>query len=165
MELQPKFSTRLATNLQRAAIMSTDEHIVILHGMCLVIVYIAVFGFLQGFTFLFQYTYNFSRGIVCTSFAVIAVGIAILTCKALVGHLFPRLIPFPGSLDMSRNGIGGSYLKTTPEIYLIPSFPSQGSNADPEIRQIYPPSPPASTSTKTPAGNSSTPTTQTQNHP
>lgn len=40
---------------------------------------------------------------------------------------------------MFRSGIVGSYPETTLEIYLIPSFPSQGSNADPEIRQVYPP--------------------------
>jgi len=64
--------------------MSTHEYIVILLGMCLVIVYIVVFRFLQGFTFLFQNTDNFSRGIVGTSFAVIAVGIAIFIYKALL---------------------------------------------------------------------------------
>ncbi len=66
-------------------------------------------------------------------------------------------MPFLGSLDMFRSGIVGSYPETTLEIYLIPSFPSQGSNADPEIRQVYPPLPPASTSTKETAGEGTIP--------
>jgi len=70
--------------------MSTHEYIVILLAMCLVIVYIVVFGFLQGFTFLFQKTYNFSQGNVCTSFAVITVGIAIFTYKALFKSFLPQ---------------------------------------------------------------------------
>ena len=59
--------------------MSTREYIVILLGLWLTIVYIVVFGFLQGFTFLFQDTHDFDQGLVGTSFAAIAVGICPLS--------------------------------------------------------------------------------------
>lgn len=54
--------------------MVTQEPIVTLLGFWLVIEYIVVFGFLQGFSFIFGDTYGFERGFVGTSFAAIALG-------------------------------------------------------------------------------------------
>ena len=59
--------------------MTTREPIVMLLGLWLVIVYIVVFGFLQGFEFIFKDTYGFSRGLVGTSFLAIGLGIALFT--------------------------------------------------------------------------------------
>jgi len=44
--------------------------------------YVVVFGFLPGFDYVFQDTYNISRGLVGTSFAAIAVGLCLNTALA-----------------------------------------------------------------------------------
>lgn len=83
IELQRQFSKRLAANLKRALIMTTREHIVMLLGLWLVIVYVVVFGFLQGFGFLFGRTYGFSTGLVGTCFAAIGTGAFLYTVMAV----------------------------------------------------------------------------------
>ena len=61
-EMQPSLVKRLLVAFQRASIMTTQEYIVIILGLWLVIVYVVVFGFLQGFRYLFKETFGFSHG-------------------------------------------------------------------------------------------------------
>lgn len=79
IECQREFSKRLGSNFKLALIMTTREYIVILLGLWLVMVYVVVFWFLQRFDYVFQDTYNFSRGLVGMSFAAIAVGLCLNT--------------------------------------------------------------------------------------
>jgi hypothetical protein len=91
IEVQRSFLKRLGGNLRRAYLMTTREYIVILLGLWLVIIYIVIFGFLQGFSFLFEDTYDFSTGLVGTSFAAIAVGLTLNTCLApIYAHLYRK---------------------------------------------------------------------------
>lgn len=79
--------------------MITREPVVVLLGSWLVVVYIVIFGFLQGFTSIFGDTYNFSTGLVGTSFVAIGAGAALWTAlipfyyrafKRKIGNLHER---------------------------------------------------------------------------
>lgn len=77
LECQHPFHARLMKNLQRGVIMATQEYIVILLGLWLVVVYVIIFGFLQGIEFLFGGTYGFDDGLVGICFCAIAVGLTL----------------------------------------------------------------------------------------
>lgn len=79
LDLSTSISRRFKTALLRALHMLTREPIVLLLGGWLVIEYIVVFGFLQGFNTIFGDTYNFSRGLIGTSFVAIGVGTILWT--------------------------------------------------------------------------------------
>jgi hypothetical protein len=87
IELQHEFSKRLGANLKRAFIMTTQEYIVILLGLWLVILYIVVFGFLQGFGYLFGGMCGFSTSLIGTAFAAISIG---ATLNTIVAATFAR---------------------------------------------------------------------------
>lgn len=88
LDLQKSVGTRLRTALLRALHMLTREPIVPLLGLWLILVYIAVYGFLQGMSFIFTDTYGFSKGITGTCFASIAVG---STLWVALSPLYARL--------------------------------------------------------------------------
>lgn len=74
LERQPSLLARVKAALQRALHMLTKEPIVPLLGLWLILVYLVVYGFLQGLSFIFGDTYGFSRGLIGTSFASILLG-------------------------------------------------------------------------------------------
>lgn len=74
LDLQDTLLKRFHTALLRAFHMLTREPVVVLLGSWLVVEYIVVFGFLQGFNYVFGGTYGFERGLVGTSFLAIALG-------------------------------------------------------------------------------------------
>lgn len=57
--------------------MLTREPVVPLLGFWLVLVYITVYGFLQGFTYIFGDTYGFEKGLIGTCFAAIITGVSL----------------------------------------------------------------------------------------
>lgn len=73
--------TRLETAMLRALHMVTREPVVVLMGSWLVLEYITVFMFLQGYTYIFGHTYGFSRGLIGTSFVAIFIGALLWTCS------------------------------------------------------------------------------------
>lgn len=80
LELKDSLPKRLQTSFLRALHMITKEPAVMLLGGWLVVEYLVVFGFLQGFNYVFGQTYDFSRGFVGTSFAALALGCTLWTC-------------------------------------------------------------------------------------
>jgi hypothetical protein len=71
---------RLKTNMTRPFIFFTKEPIVIALGLYLTIIYVLVFTFLNGFTYIFTDTYGFSPGAKGSTFGAIAVGVLLNTC-------------------------------------------------------------------------------------
>lgn len=84
---------RLRAALLRSFHMLTREPIVPLLGFWLILVYIVVYGFLQGMSFIFGDTYDFSKGLVGTCFAAILTGVSIWTLSVPVYYkLYKRKI-------------------------------------------------------------------------
>lgn len=75
------FLDRLKRALVRPFILLLREPIVLLFGLYLTVVYIILFTFLNGYTFIFGQTYGFSVGITGLSFLGIVVG---LCCASLL---------------------------------------------------------------------------------
>lgn len=93
LDRQDSVFKRLKTALLRSFHMLTREPIVPLLGFWLVLVYIVVYGFLQGYSFIFGDTYGFERGLIGTSFAAIVAGVSIWTCSVPVYfYLYKRKI-------------------------------------------------------------------------
>jgi MFS family permease len=70
---------RLATNVKRPFIFFTREPIIIALGFYLTMIYVLVFTFLDGFTYIFTKTYSFSTGAEGSAFGAIAVGVLLQT--------------------------------------------------------------------------------------
>ncbi|KAK5126147.1 hypothetical protein LTR85_011503 [Meristemomyces frigidus] len=79
LDLQDTIRQRFKVALLRALHMITREPVVVLLGSWIVVEYIVVYGLLQGFSYIFGDTYGFSRGLIGTCFAAIAVGCALWT--------------------------------------------------------------------------------------
>lgn len=79
-DLQPSLGARLKTALLRAWHMLVKEPIVVLMGLWLIAVYIVVYGFLQGFSFIFGDTYDLATGLKGTCFLAIVVGFVLWLC-------------------------------------------------------------------------------------
>nr|POE46902.1 putative efflux pump kojt [Quercus suber] len=102
LELKDSLLKRLQTAFLRAFHMITREPTVMLLGGWLVGEYLVVFGFLQGFTYIFGDTYNFSRGYIGTSFAALGLGCTLWTCGIPVYYyLYKRKV---GRLHLSISG-------------------------------------------------------------
>lgn len=79
LEVKDSFLQRLSTNLTRPVIFFTREPIIIALGFYLTLIYVLVFTFLNGFTFIFEDTYSFSPGLRGTAFLAIAFGVLLNT--------------------------------------------------------------------------------------
>lgn len=79
-EMQDSLLKRLKTNLTRPLIFFAREPIVICLGFYLTMIYVLVFTNLQGFTYIFTYTYGFSPGEKGSAFGAVAIGILLNTC-------------------------------------------------------------------------------------
>ncbi|KAK1242787.1 hypothetical protein MKX08_005599 [Trichoderma sp. CBMAI-0020] len=69
------FSARMLTAVKRPFIMTIQEPTIMLWTGYLTVVYLMLFGFLDGYTFVFQQTYNLSDGITGLLFLGIGVGL------------------------------------------------------------------------------------------
>ncbi|KAM0162969.1 hypothetical protein ACHAQE_003544 [Botrytis cinerea] len=80
------FKTRLLRALYRPCLLITREPIVMLFALYLTVVYIILFTFLDGYTYIFGETYNFSEGLTGLAFLGIAIGLCFATCLVPLIH-------------------------------------------------------------------------------
>ena len=71
------FPKRLGTALYRPFVLTFSEPIIILIALYLTVIYIILFTFLNGYTFVFTETYGFSEGITGLVFVGIAIGLCL----------------------------------------------------------------------------------------
>ena len=74
------FLKRLTRALYRPFLLTFSEPIIILVALYLTVIYIILFTFLNGYTFVFTETYGFSQGITGLSFIGIGIGLCLATC-------------------------------------------------------------------------------------
>jgi len=108
LEGRDSLQTRLAQNLIRPAKFFTTELIIITLGFYLVVVYVVLFTFLNGFEFIFTDTYGLSPGDTGLAFLGILIG-------ALVSTLISPLIS-----SLYKRKFGDNDDK--PEILLVPAI-------------------------------------------
>jgi len=73
------FMKRLGRALYRPFVLTFSEPIIILVALYLSVIYIILFTFLNGYTFIFTETYGFSEGITGLSFIGIGIGLCLAT--------------------------------------------------------------------------------------
>ena len=71
------FVRRLARSLYRPFLLTFSEPIIILIALYLTVIYVILFTFLNGYTFIFTETYGFSEGITGLSFIGIGIGLCL----------------------------------------------------------------------------------------
>lgn len=71
---------RLLTSIYRPFLLFYSELILILMSLYLTVVYIVLFTFLEGYTFIFTDTYGVSQGITSVAWAGMLCGILLVTC-------------------------------------------------------------------------------------
>ncbi|KAH6605320.1 hypothetical protein Trco_007027 [Trichoderma cornu-damae] len=81
------FRARMLTAVKRPFVMTIREPTIVLWTGYLTVVYLMLFGFLDGYTFVFQETYNLSDGITGLIFLGIAAGL-VLSSASLTPLLF-----------------------------------------------------------------------------
>ena len=74
------FLKRLGIALYRPFLLTFSEPIIALIALYLTVIYIILFTFLNGYTFIFTQTYNFSEGITGLSFLGIGIGLCLASC-------------------------------------------------------------------------------------
>ncbi|UKZ72033.1 uncharacterized protein TrAtP1_012970 [Trichoderma atroviride] len=82
------FSTRMLTAVKRPFIMTIQEPTIMLWTGYLTVVYLMLFGFLDGYTFVFQQTYNLSDGI--TGLLFLGIGVGLLLAALILTPLLYR---------------------------------------------------------------------------
>lgn len=106
---------RLANNLSRPAKFFTTEPIIIALGFYLVVVYVVIFTFLNGFEFVFQDTYGISTGDTSLAFLGICIGALVsVAILPLIDMLRTRFHKEKGSLDTAT--------PAAPEVLLFPAI-------------------------------------------
>ena len=84
------FVKRLGRALYRPFVLTFSEPIIILVAMYLTVIYIILFTFLNGYTFIFAETYGFSEGITGLSFLGIAIGLCLASCLVPLVHSWAK---------------------------------------------------------------------------
>ena len=84
------FSKRLARALYRPFLLTFSEPIIILIALYLTVIYIILFGFLNGYTFIFTETYGFTEGITGLSFLGIGVGLCFASLLVPLIHKWAK---------------------------------------------------------------------------
>ncbi|KAH0491699.1 hypothetical protein TgHK011_003114 [Trichoderma gracile] len=79
------FRARMMTAVKRPFIMTIQEPTIMLWTGYLTVVYLMLFGFLDGYTFVFQETYDLSDGITGTIF--VGIGVGLILSSALLTPL------------------------------------------------------------------------------
>ncbi|KAI5202562.1 MFS general substrate transporter [Aureobasidium subglaciale] len=111
LEGRDSLITRLQQNLIRPAKFFTTEPIIIALGFYLIVVYVVIFTFLNGFEFIFTDTYNLSPGITSLAFMGICIGALLSTLTTpIISHFFQP----SDKEDANRQ-------KESPERLLIPA--------------------------------------------
>ncbi|PON21402.1 hypothetical protein TGAM01_v209703 [Trichoderma gamsii] len=82
------FSARMLTAVKRPFIMTVQEPTIMLWTGYLTVVYLMLFGFLDGYTFVFQQTYNLSDGI--TGLLFLGIGIGLILAALILTPLLYR---------------------------------------------------------------------------
>jgi len=80
LDLQDSILKRFRTALLRAWHMLVKEPIVILMGLWLIVVYIVIYSFLQGYSDIFGDTYGLRHGLLGTCFLAIIIGCLLFLC-------------------------------------------------------------------------------------
>ncbi|GAB7338437.1 hypothetical protein MBLNU457_4725t1 [Dothideomycetes sp. NU457] len=111
LEAGDSLSSRLAQNLTRPAKFFTTELIVISLGLYLIVIYVVLFTFLNGFEYIFTDTYNLSPGITSLAFVGVTIGALISTAISPLISLVHRRIS--GQKDVPGSEV--------PELVLIPA--------------------------------------------
>ena len=84
------FSTRLIHALYRPFLLTFSEPIIILIALYLTVIYIILFTFLNGYTYIFTKTYGFTEGTTGLTFIGIAVGLCLATCLVPLVYIWAR---------------------------------------------------------------------------
>jgi multidrug resistance protein len=82
------FMHRLGHSLYRPLLLTAREPIIMLVALYLIVIYIILFTFLDGYTFIFTETYGFSQGL--TGLAFIGIGIGLFCACLLVPLVYVR---------------------------------------------------------------------------
>ena len=129
-ELQDPFWERLKTQLKHPVIFFTREPIVIFIGAYLTLIYVLVFTFLGGFTFIFTDTYGFSDGQRGSAFAAIAIGVLLNTTTAplfkrnYIKHLAASQgISSTSTSDFNSDASIDPEIRLWPALFCAPLFP------------------------------------------
>lgn len=115
------FSSMLATALGRPFVLTFTEPIVFLVAIYLTVIYVILFTFLNGYTFIFTEVYGFSQGLTGLSFLGIAIGI-------LIAGLFVPVVYGKYKRDLAAANEAG-FTSTAPEshlyfaLYTAPAIP------------------------------------------
>lgn len=82
------FSSRMLTAVKRPFIMTIQEPTIMVWTGYLTVVYVMLFGFLDGYTFVFQQTYNLSDGI--TGLIFLGIGVGLILAALILTPLLYR---------------------------------------------------------------------------
>jgi len=116
-EIAEPLIARMVTNIKRPLIFFTREPIVVALGSYLTLIYVLVFTFLDGFTFLFEHTYGFNSGQKGSVFASIAIGILInMSLQPIFARHYVR------KLKAHQDATDDPNTKLSPEIRLWPAI-------------------------------------------
>lgn len=77
IEHHVRFRKRMVTALKRPFAMIIQEPTILLWTAYLTVIYLMLFGFLDGYTYIFQQTYHLSQGITGLLFVGIALGMVL----------------------------------------------------------------------------------------
>lgn len=83
---QIPLSQRLRIALPRPFIMAWHESVILLITLYMVVLYIILFTFFDGYTFIFQETYGISQGLTNIIFTGIFVGV--ISCTAIIPYIY-----------------------------------------------------------------------------
>ncbi|KAL9002273.1 MAG: hypothetical protein Q9188_004785 [Gyalolechia gomerana] len=87
---QETFRLRLKRALYRPFVLTFREPVIMLLALYLTVIYIILFTFLNGYTFIFTETYGFSQGITGLSFLGIGIGLCLATCLVPFIYIFAK---------------------------------------------------------------------------
>lgn len=119
LEAKESLGKRLAHNLSLPLTFFTTEPIIMALGAYLVVIYVVIFTFLNGFEFIFQDTYGLSPGISSLAFIGICIGALISTILMPLFWVYQRRIVARKHLS----GIGPPEMRLYPAILAAPFFP------------------------------------------
>ena len=87
---QQGFGERLLHALYRPFLLTFREPIIMLIALYLTVIYIILFTFLNGYTFIFTETYGFTQGITGLAFLGIAIGLCCASCLVPGLYIYAR---------------------------------------------------------------------------
>lgn len=84
------FIHRLGQALYRPFLLTFSEPIIALVALSLTVIYVILFGFLNGYTFIFTKIYGFSEGITGLSFIGIGIGLCLATSLVPIIYMWAK---------------------------------------------------------------------------